>query len=667
MKASTGWHSVKLQLALIGALLIASSVGLTVTLTLRDLEAHDERMALDLSLSHTRRIAKMMSSRLVALQLALRAATERMPMSEPIDEQTALDFLVNQPVLASLFDIRFVSTPEGRTLALLDNLAVRPNVDISDRPYFRDTVRQGRPIISPPIVGRSSKEPMIVMTLPVYDKQGLLHAVMGGSMKLATRALMPEATAADEDDPSHTVILDAQGRVIAHPDREWLMRDAAQEPALAGAIAHWVAQGRPVEQAGMAGRFDDQLVSIVGVPDAEWVVVRSAPVAAVLAGSALAQRRALQLGAAVALGGGLLLLIATLVMLRPLRRIEACTVEVLQGQPVDAVSWPSGASELGKLSQVLKRSLQARAQADASSRQVLDRLQAVMARSPVGIAFTRTQHLEEASAHFHQLLGYPPGALIGKPTSVIYPSDEFYQALRGRYAVAFNTGQAYDEEIEFLRRDGSRFWGRQQGQPVRWGDMPAGTVWTLEDVTQQRQQRETLAWSSSHDALTGLANRADFERRLQTQCKERRGHEPSSALFIDLDRFKAVNDSAGHAAGDAVLVAVARALERLVRQDDCVARLGGDEFAVLLMACDGADAARVAEKMRAAIEALDVPWPTGTLSVGASLGVVQLGPLLPDAAAVLAAADAACYAAKRGGSNGVRAHGGPGALKLACS
>ena len=90
MKASTGWHSVKLQLALIGALLIAGSVGLTVTLTLRTLQAHDERMALDLSLSHTRRIAKMRSSRLVALQLALRAAAERMPMSEPIDRKSVV-------------------------------------------------------------------------------------------------------------------------------------------------------------------------------------------------------------------------------------------------------------------------------------------------------------------------------------------------------------------------------------------------------------------------------------------------------------------------------------------------------------------------------------------------------------------------------------------------
>ena len=663
MKVGSRWSSLKLRLAAMGALLIAISVALTVSLTLNHLQAHDQQVALDLHLAHTRRIARMTSGRLVGMQLALRNSAERMNVHEPIDDQSGIDFLVGQPVLSTLFDTQFVADPAGRMVAFVEGRAVRAaGLNIGDRPYFRDTVQQGRPIISPALIGRASSEPVIVLTMPVFDKQGRLHAVTGGSMKLATRALMPEITFADEDDPSRTVIVDVQGRLLAHPDREWLMRDAAQEPALAGAMAHWAAQGRPVEPSGSAGRFDDQLVAMAGVPDADWIVVRSAPVSVVLGGRAMAQRRAIEVGAAVAFGGGLLLLIATLVMLRPLRRIEQCAVEAVQGRPVDDALWPSGASELGQLSQVLKHSLQARAESDAAGRRVLERLQAVMERSPVGIAFTRNQHLEAASAHFHQLLGYPPDALVGKPTSVIYPSDACYQSLRQRYAVAFGDGQAYTEEIEFLRRDGRRFWGRLQGQRVRWGEPAAGTVWTLEDVTAQREQRESLAWNSTHDALTGLINRAEFERRLASHCNNRR-REPSSALFIDLDRFKAVNDSAGHAAGDAVLIAVARVLESRVRQADTVARLGGDEFAVLLSACDRADATRVAEKMRASVDALRVPWPSGVLSVGASLGVVELAPSLPDVAAVLAAADAACYAAKRDGRDGVRVHA-PNGLRL---
>ena len=175
-------------------------------------------------------------------------------------------------------------------------------------------------------------------------------------------------------------------------------------------------------------------------------------------------------------------------------------------------------------------------------------------------------------------------------------------------------------------------------------------------MTEQRRQREALSWTSTHDGLTDLVNRAEFERRLAAQVGNRR-RDAVSALFIDLDRFKVVNDTAGHAAGDRMLVRVARFLEQQVRGADTVARLGGDEFAVLLPSCDRSDAAHLAEKMRAAVEALQVPWADATLGVGASIGVVELDAMLPDLAAVMAAADAACYAAKRDSRNGVRIHG----------
>ena len=656
--ATSHWGSLKLRLALIGALLIAASVALTVGLTLRAIDRHSEQVALDLSLAQTRKMAKLISARLVSLQLSLRAAAARLDTRRPIEADAALTFLGERAVLVGQFDSLFVSRPDGRVLALRDDQGVRsPTLSVGDREYFRQTLAQQRPIISPPIVGPASSEPAVVLTMPVRGEDGRIVAVLAGSMRLATRDLMPEITAADEDDPASTVIVDAQGRVLSHPDRQWLMRDAALEPTLVGAVAHWAAQGRPVEPGGLAARFDTHLVSLAGVPDAEWVVFRSAPVDSVLGGVKQAQQHALAVGAAVALGGGALLLAITFVMLRPLRRLEHCALELMQGrQPADA-SWPRQNNEIGQLSRLLQQALQARIDADAAGRDLLDRLQAVMAHAPVGIAFTRERRFEAASAHFHRLLGHPPGSLVGQPPRTIYTSDDFYQALGARVGVAFGAGLAFDEEIEFLRRDGNRFWGRLQGQPVRWSDAAAGTIWTLEDVTVQRQQRETLAWSSSHDALTRLVNRAEFERRLATHCGNRRRHEPVAALFIDLDRFKAVNDSAGHAAGDAVLVAVAQVLEQQVRLADTVARVGGDEFAVLLTGCNRDGAASVAEKMRAAVEALRVPWAGAAVSVGASIGVVELDAALPDVAAVMTAADAACYAAKHDGRNGVRVHG----------
>ena len=652
------WGSVKLRLALIGALLIAASVALTVGLTLRTVDQHSEQVALDLSLAQTRKMAKLVGARLVSLQLALRSAAETLDTRQPLRAEQALGFLRDRPVLASLFDTVFVSQPDGQVLAFRDGQGVRtPKLYIGDRDYFRQTIAQQRPVISSPNVGRASNEPVVILTLPLRGDDGRVVAVIGGGLRLATRALMPEITADDEDDPAHTVIVDAAGRVLSHAEPQWLMRDAALDPTLTDAVNRWVEQGRPVEPSGLARRFDAYLVSSAGVPDADWVIFRSAPVDSVFAGAQRARQRALTVGAAVALGGGLLLFGATLLMLRPLRRLEHCALELMQGQrPVDS-AWPRGRNEIGRLSHLLRQALDERASADAAGRELLDRLQAVMAHAPVGIGFTRDRKFEAVSVHFHRLLGYQPGALVGLPPRVIYVSDEFYDGLGQRVGAAFGAGQAFDEEIEFRRRDGSHFWGRLQGQPVRQGDASAGTIWTLEDVTVQRAQRETLAWAGSHDALTRLVNRAEFERRLAAQCQDRRRREPVSALFIDLDRFKAVNDSAGHAAGDAVLIAVARVLKEQVRHADTVARLGGDEFAVLLINCDRLGAASVAEKMRAAVEALRVPWAGAALNVGASLGVVELDASLPDVAAVLTAADIACYAAKHDGRNSVRVHG----------
>ena len=182
------------------------------------------------------------------------------------------------------------------------------------------------------------------------------------------------------------------------------------------------------------------------------------------------------------------------------------------------------------------------------------------------------------------------------------------------------------------------------------------------DITEARGQRERLSWTATHDPLTDLVNRRAFEARLTEQLRERR-REGACALFIDLDHFKAVNDSAGHAAGDALLKDIAAVLAQRVRASDTVARLGGDEFAVLLRGCDRAAASRIAEQMRAAVARYRLDWNGLRLQVGASIGLVQIDDSLHDVAAVMAAADAACSAAKRAGRNSVQSHA-PAPLKL---
>jgi diguanylate cyclase len=287
---------------------------------------------------------------------------------------------------------------------------------------------------------------------------------------------------------------------------------------------------------------------------------------------------------------------------------------------------------------------------------MLHQLEAVLDHAEVGIALTRNGHFELVSRQFCRIFRSEKQHLIGQATRLIHASDEAYQALSERARPAFMEHGAFDGELELIRRSGQTFWAHMRGRAVVAGDRSQGTIWIIEDVTEVREQRERLAWTSSHDSLTGLANRPAFEVLLE-RATARAAEAPFCALFIDLDRFKHVNDTGGHAAGDALLRDVASELAAQVRKSDTVARLGGDEFAVLLSDCPLGQAELIAEKLRAAVVAYELLWEGQRFGVGASIGLVPVDASYATAADVLRAADAACYAAKKQGRNCVAVHG----------
>jgi diguanylate cyclase (GGDEF)-like protein len=207
------------------------------------------------------------------------------------------------------------------------------------------------------------------------------------------------------------------------------------------------------------------------------------------------------------------------------------------------------------------------------------------------------------------------------------------------------------------RADGSRFWAQLRGSPVDGWDALAGTIWTVHDISEQKQANDELAWNAEHDPLTGLANRRVFEQQASRLLCELPASLPSALLFIDLDHFKPINDQGGHAAGDAMLVAVGAAIMSCVRNTDMVARLGGDEFAVLLAHCTAPITLRTAEHIRASIDAIVLPWHEQEFRVRASIGVARLNAGMTSVAAWLAVADAACYEAKTAGRGVVRGTG----------
>src|SRR6516225_5120360 len=181
-----------------------------------------------------------------------------------------------------------------------------------------------------------------------------------------------------------------------------------------------------------------------------------------------------------------------------------------------------------------------------------------------------------------------------------------------------------------------------------------GAVVILHDVTELRGLTRQMSYQATHDALTGLVNRREFERRLEEAIESgHRGDGQHVLAYLDLDRFKLVNDTSGHLAGDSMLREVAKLLRDAVRDSDTVGRLGGDEFGILLVGCPLEKARQIADDVCRAVGDHRFVWRDKIFNIGASIGLVEISRESGTLEELLAAADTACYVAKRQGSGRV--------------
>lgn len=209
-----------------------------------------------------------------------------------------------------------------------------------------------------------------------------------------------------------------------------------------------------------------------------------------------------------------------------------------------------------------------------------------------------------------------------------------------------------------VRNDGVEIPIVHSGAPIRDRDgQISGVVLVLHDVSNERQYAAKLSYQATHDSLTGLINRAEFENRLklalQSAAQLGRHH---AVMYLDLDQFKLVNDTCGHAAGDQLMRQVSALLQRRLREGDTLARLGGDEFGVLLENCPPDHAMRIAEELRQTTNDLHFAWEARSFNVSVSIGVVNIDDGLYTLSDVLSSADAACYMAKEKGRNRVQVY-----------
>ncbi len=209
-------------------------------------------------------------------------------------------------------------------------------------------------------------------------------------------------------------------------------------------------------------------------------------------------------------------------------------------------------------------------------------------------------------------------------------------------------------ELRFRRRDGSLVWGRWSGTAVRSAGGRLSVFSIIEDVSQNHALAREIEHHASHDPLTGLINRREIERLLERALLQVRSEGGTHSLcYINLDHFKLVNDSFGHAAGDQMLRGFAEYLVGAVRDGDWVGRLGADEFAVFLGRASQDEAKRVLQRLVRNLGQATFPISEGSPQLSCSIGVVEVTADAPDVNWLMSAADSACYAAKQAGRNRV--------------
>ncbi len=214
------------------------------------------------------------------------------------------------------------------------------------------------------------------------------------------------------------------------------------------------------------------------------------------------------------------------------------------------------------------------------------------------------------------------------------------------------------EDILLVPRSGEDYAIELVASPLRDQELQTiGVVVVFHDVTQARRMARKLEYQATHDALTGLVNRMEFKNRvseaLVTATQDKECHV---LMYLDLDQFKVVNDTCGHAAGDELLVQIAQQLRGVLRSSDMLARLGGDEFGVLLPYCSLENAEKIASKLLQVVKDFSFYWEGKTFKIGVSIGMVCINEFSENLASVLSAADVACYAAKDGGRNRVHVY-----------
>lgn len=455
---------------------------------------------------------------------------------------------------------------------------------------------------------------------------------------------------------STDTLIDGAGRVLARwPYSNWIGR-RAPDAEVVGRVLNGGGEGTVIA-AGIDGH--QRLYGFAPVRGTDWSAYVGIPTDVAILPQQLYLWHSLLLGLGVTLVVALLATYFSRRIARPIEQLGSAANAATGGRLETRVR-PSGLAEVRQVAERFNSLLSARQRAENELAE--EKRRAEITLHSIGDAVVRVDrehritYLNPAAEH---LTGWSLTEAIGQPLFdvVVLVHEATHEAIRGSVEDALQRGARTDigHDTLLIARDGRQYDVADSIAPLIDPERGVvGAVLAFHDITETRELERRLSWQARHDVLTGLVNRAELERQLVEIIDEAKLKDTRHALlYVDLDQFKAVNDTAGHLAGDELLRRLAEMLKTTTRPGQTLARIGGDEFCVLVRNASLEAAERIADRIRTSVQDFRFVWEGQTFGVGASIGLVAINGLVGSLEEVMNAADIACYAAKEQGRNRV--------------
>ena len=535
------------------------------------------------------------------------------------------------------------------------------HVDVlTDKRWLKSVLSTRGFVVSEPFMDKLTSRRTIVFGYPIEDTLGKVTGAIAIAVDLLDYDSVHYKSALENahlPPGSVVTIVDSMGYVVARwPNaNHWVGKKANDAEIVHHILSE--SDNRIILAHGMDGV--EKLYHDVAIPDTDWHLYIGIPAALITAPAHALMYRTIFLGIATLVIAALLAAYFSGLIRQPLLKLSGAVAAATHGDIGVRVS-TGGPREFVEVGKKFNEMLVARARAEDALAK--EKEQAEVTLASIGDAVIRTDasgNITYLNSVAEGLTGWHNGQAHGQhlfdvvklvdSTTQLPFQKSLEQALNQGYLVSMA------DTTVLVRRDGQEFPVADCAAPIRdqQGTL-IGSVLVFRDISKARELSAKLSWNATHDSLTGLYNRREFENRLaEAIATSRRRDALHAVLYLDLDQFKIVNDTCGHGAGDELLRRLASLLQTDVRGYDTLARLGGDEFGVLLEDCPLDQALRVADEFRESVHDFRFVWEGKTFLIGVSIGVVPITRHSESLQQVLSSVDAACYVAKEKGRNRV--------------